>query len=1001
MGCGASVSQNENSEEQIYQNEELNRLLQEKGDVSDYSIPQIALCQMSYPPITPSCKSKKELLAAGSDSALQSRDITINTASLLNHTCNELVKMLTEELVSNLSKVRAIYSLIASLDIAQISAPAEEALIPKAPLEYVLKKIKNYQGNHAHLFCALCRVACVPCEVVSGYNKSSSYQLGKQIDRKKLAAQWNAVYVEQEWRLVDCFWSTVCVVGGEDSDQWDVLDVNGRLVTDRKISGDNKITHRINDFYFLPDPHSLKSTHIPRRKEWQLLPEKEQISITDFEQAAYTRERYYELGIRTSDSELDKCRLKADQGQVTIDLEIIEDSPSIDFKYMLFKAKSSKTDSSFEKFVLFERGTGFARYETNIPLEGEFKLDIFGKDGRKHNSMDLVCSYIIECVTGSDDKEPLPDDPAIGWGAETGHLSAFGIKPVTHKTGTITTTTGTVDIKFSLSQPVELMCLMLSNSHTKEQLDQYIYLEVTNEECIIHVTLPKKGVYACELFANEEGLPGEMQNVCNYVIKYHNKKATHNPLPYLPRNRAGAFTKVKELGVEVVTPTCPVVVTKDNKFEIQVKASDGIILYSSLHHCEQKSTASNQQVCYIKEEGRFDLTLERSGTYCFALYTGSENGSQLQNVYNCVIHNQAESTAKQSGTSELPKYKVIHTKEGGAQLPISKSSSENILASMSRERGLADESSCKVNIADDGKKATIDIKVFENGVYLVDVYARSNQESTVILKERYKVIHEGGVVNKKEVEVEEKEEEVESEEETPEEESEEDVRIRELKQKLLNAIASGDEENLASAIEEFKAAGDIPDPKKILAKAERELQIIRMRRRLVAVTQSEDIEELEETLIEANSIKHRGKLDKEIAAAKKRLEKLRNMDELRNAVFKLDQRTVAEIKSFSSPPEPIKIVMKGTLLLLGNTKGDMKDWRSIVALIGKTGKESLKRRVMEFRIRNLTMEVADEAKQLLSPMSLTEVRDASTGAATFYLWSLAMIEEAEQRHEKQ
>jgi len=58
------------------------------------------------------------------------------------------------------------------------------------------------------------------------------------------------------------------------------------------------------------------------------------------------------------------------------------------------------------------------------------------------------------------------------------------------------------------------------------------------------------------------------------------------------------------------------------QFEIQVKASDGIILYSSLHHCEQKSTASNQQVCYIKEEGRFDLTLERSGTYCFALYTG-------------------------------------------------------------------------------------------------------------------------------------------------------------------------------------------------------------------------------------------------------------------------------------------------------------------------------------------------------------------------------------------
>lgn len=41
-------------------------------------------------------------------------------------------------------------------------------------------------------------------------------------------------------------------------------------------------------------------------------------------------------------------------------------------------------------------------------------------------------------------------------------------------------------------------------------------------------------------------------------------------------------------------------------------------------------------------------------------------------------------------------------------------------------------------------------------------------------------------------------------------------------------------------------------------------------------------------------------------------------------MLKLDQRTIAEIKSFANPPEPIYHVMKGVLILLGNTKKEMK-----------------------------------------------------------------------------
>lgn len=58
----------------------------------------------------------------------------------------------------------------------------------------------------------------------------------------------------------------------------------------------------------------------------------------------------------------------------------------------------------------------------------------------------------------------------------------------------------------------------------------------------------------------------------------------------------------------------------------------------------------------------------------------------------------------------------------------------------------------------------------------------------------------------------------------------------------------------------------------------------------------------------------------------------------------------------------------------------------MVVLIGKTGKESLKRRVMEFKVKNLKPELAAEVKTMFSKFDLIEVRDGSSGAATFYIW---------------
>ena len=63
-----------------------------------------------------------------------------------------------------------------------------------------------------------------------------------------------------------------------------------------------------------------------------------------------------------------------------------------------------------------------------------------------------------------------------------------------------------------------------------------------------------------------------------------------------------------------------------------------------------------------------------------------------------------------------------------------------------------------------------------------------------------------------------------------------------------------------------------------------------------------------------------------------------------------------------------------------------KEWKAVVVLIGKTGRDGLKRRVSEFAVESLQIEVAMRAKELLGLLDLNEVRAVSSGAATFYVW---------------
>jgi len=63
-----------------------------------------------------------------------------------------------------------------------------------------------------------------------------------------------------------------------------------------------------------------------------------------------------------------------------------------------------------------------------------------------------------------------------------------------------------------------------------------------------------------------------------------------------------------------------------------------------------------------------------------------------------------------------------------------------------------------------------------------------------------------------------------------------------------------------------------------------------------------------------------------------------------------------------------------------------QDWIEIQALIGKMGKDALKRRIWERDVAKITLSDVQNAKTLLSNLKMNEVEEISKAASTFFAW---------------
>ncbi|XP_078621048.1 calcium-activated chloride channel regulator 3A-1-like [Branchiostoma floridae x Branchiostoma japonicum] len=249
--------------------------------------------------------------------------------------------------------------------------------------------------------------------------------------------------------------------------------------------------------------------------------------------------------------------------------------------------------------------------------------------------------------------------------------------------------------------------------------------------------------------------------------------------------------------------------------------------------------------------------------------------------------------------------------------------------------------------------------------------------------------------------------------------------------RLEPAIHQHDSVQLEASISDYYSAG-LTDDTGLLLETEELLAALQAQKELTSAMQKRDCKHLDETIIAAeHAVSMSGKTAlqpikagrkdllttrrmemKRRAAEEKRsvvqelgyqildADKVRRLENLRHEVLQMNQSTISEIRNYNHPPQLVHQVMVATYLLLGVNESETQNWKDLQALMGKTNREGLKRKVMRHNPDRIQLKTAMRAKQLLGDLSVEQIQDISAGAATFFVWAKGVIQEVTDRHEK-
>ena len=496
----------------------------------------------------------------------------------------------------------------------------------------------------------------MPCVIVQGVVKNLRYQLGEPESNKTLPSSWNAVYVNGSWRIVDVFNASEYV-----SLKWGRLNVAGEMIYESDRDDFAFITDQVNEFYFIPDPDSIITTHFPDEPDWQLL--EEPLTLEEFEKRVHIGWQFFAMRMALCDKSERNLVVEPKTGEIDLVFSLddtTEDTHPLYFSFQMFKQNEpgeAVSSIGMARYVFLQKKADVIQFRCQFPQTGRYKLLVYGNSDGTSNEFYLCFSYIFDVAVAKHDAKPLPSTPTSGWGPGA-DAKAAGLIPLSHHEPVIETDDGQVQLQFRMQQPLDIELQLLSEAMHELLLNKHTAMTIDDDLVTVDIRLPVAGEYAFSLFVIQKDHMGVMRSVCNYLICSKTDNSNLELFHNRPR-RLGASPNAAAEGISAISHPDGVIQTDTGKFSVTFAhgCDYEVSVLVDNHEMDRESLANCANVTNRDDDtsSSIDITLPSPGDYDMIIYAKKNDSDRMFLVHSYhVTSTQSEKTQIAPRVDDLP-----------------------------------------------------------------------------------------------------------------------------------------------------------------------------------------------------------------------------------------------------------------------------------------------------------------------------------------------------------
>ncbi|XP_062593885.1 kyphoscoliosis peptidase-like [Saccostrea cucullata] len=365
----------------------------------------------------------------------------------------------------------------------------------------VLKNRSSVCAGYSNLFESLCRCAHIPVMVISGYGKGFGHNDKEDVDISNLSTNhaWNAIFLEGEWRLLDCTWDAGYV--------------------------DGKSFHWYKrDYYFLMDPEYFISSHLPflnkdlkASEPWQLLDKP--VDPKTFFKSLKLEDGSVNYGIFPLSH---KETVVPVHGETYLEIQKCVPGDIVD---TLISFTDDETKKEYQQCVATEKsGNNVIKFHVRPPKPGIFKLNMFVNAPGEEKKWPQLFKYVIHCTKTLQNLVLFPNHRQL-YGPRHGYKELGFDKGIEEKS-IYSTNSGELEIVLPTLRQMSVLCTLESQDSSKIQ--NAVFQQSTANSVSLSTRLPTAGNYKLIVFA-----PKEKEHVVavTYMIQCTNVLNEFKPYP--------------------------------------------------------------------------------------------------------------------------------------------------------------------------------------------------------------------------------------------------------------------------------------------------------------------------------------------------------------------------------------------------------------------------------------------------------------------------------------